>query len=173
MRVAKSEQHSEMLEHSRTEEEVVDYAVEMSRAKFGDKALPDHFVNAQTLAPFAHVRMQAAAQKWIDSSISKTINCHEDIPETEKTLQGNALLKARHVRDNYEMDCFADDTGLEIEALNGEPGVYSARYAGENCTSEDNIDLVLTKLKNESNRSARFRTVIALLQGQDQVHIED
>lgn len=100
------------------------------------------------------------------------INCHEDIPETEKTLQGNALLKARHVRDNYEMDCFADDTGLEIEALNGEPGVYSARYAGENCTSEDNIDLVLTKLKNESNRSARFRTVIALLQGEDEILLE-
>lgn len=100
------------------------------------------------------------------------INCHEDIPETARTLQGNALLKARHVRDNYKIDCFADDTGLEIESLNGKPGVYSARYAGENCTSEDNIDLVLTKLRNESNRSARFRTVIALLQGEDEILLE-
>ena len=100
------------------------------------------------------------------------IDCHEDILETEKTLQGNALIKARYVKENYGFDCFADDTGLEIDALNGEPGVYSARYAGENCTFEDNVDLVLSKLENESNRSARFRTVIALLQGEDEILFE-
>ena len=100
------------------------------------------------------------------------IDCHEDILETEKTLQGNALIKARYVKENYGFDCFADDTGLEIDALNGEPGVYSARYAGENCTFEDNVDLVLSKLENESNRSARFRTVIALLQGEDEILLE-
>ena len=93
----------------------------------------------------------------------KDINCNEDIPETADTIEGNALIKANYIKDKYGYDCFADDTGLEVEALGGEPGVYSARYAGEDCDSEKNIDKILAKLKNESNRKARFITYIALI----------
>ncbi|MFA7358121.1 MAG: non-canonical purine NTP diphosphatase [Bacteroidales bacterium] len=91
------------------------------------------------------------------------LNCTEEIPETQDSLQGNALQKARFVREKYGMDCFADDTGLEVEALNGAPGVYSARYAGPACNFDDNMDKLLLKLQNEDNRKARFRTVVALL----------
>ena len=93
----------------------------------------------------------------------KDINCNEELPETNPTLQENALQKARYVFDNYGFNCFADDTGLEIDALGGEPGVYSARYAGEDCSAEDNIKKVLSKLESEQERSAHFRTVIALI----------
>jgi XTP/dITP diphosphohydrolase len=93
----------------------------------------------------------------------KAIGCHEDIPETQPTIEGNALQKARYVLENYKVDCFAEDTGLEIEALNGEPGVYSARYAGEQRDSEANMALVLQKLTNKTNRKARFKTVVALI----------
>lgn len=93
----------------------------------------------------------------------KEIGCTEDIEETGTTLEANALIKARYIHQKYQVDCFADDTGLEIAALNNEPGVYSARYAGEQRNSEDNMDLVLEKLKRSSNRAARFRTVIALI----------
>lgn len=99
------------------------------------------------------------------------INCHEDIPETADTIEGNAVIKAKHVKDKYGYDCFADDTGLEIEALNGAPGVYSARYAGNDCNSEKNIDKVLSGLKKASNRAARFRTAIALCQDGADVRI--
>ena len=92
-----------------------------------------------------------------------TLNCYDDIPETADTLQGNALLKATYVYDRYGCNCFADDTGLEIEALDGRPGVYSARYAGEGCAFEDNIKKVLTELKGVTNRRACFKTVIALI----------
>lgn len=91
------------------------------------------------------------------------LGCSEDIPETENTLEGNALLKARYIHSRYHCNCFADDTGLEIEALNGEPGVYSARYAGDQCSFEDNIVKVLQKLEGKTNRNALFRTVIALI----------
>lgn len=91
------------------------------------------------------------------------INCNIDIPETANTLEDNALLKAKYIYDNYNMNCFADDTGLEIEALNNEPGVYSARYAGENKDPEANMLKVLDALKKETNRKARFRTVISLI----------
>jgi len=114
----------------------------------------------------------AQLAEFYDVKSLTDIDCHDDIPETEKTLQGNALLKARYVKEHYGFDCFADDTGLEIDALNGEPGVYSARYAGENCSSEENVDLVLSKLEHESNRCARFRTVIALLQGENEILFE-
>lgn len=97
----------------------------------------------------------------------KDINCNEDIPETADTLKGNALIKANFIKEHYGYDCFADDTGLEIEAFGGEPGVYSARYAGEDCNSENNIDKVLGKLNGEENRAARFVTVIALRLGDD------
>jgi XTP/dITP diphosphohydrolase len=93
------------------------------------------------------------------------IGCSEDIPETADTLEGNALLKARYVKDNYGYDCFADDTGLEVEALDGAPGVYSARYAGPTCDSQANIRKLLQQLHGITNRKARFRTVIALIQG--------
>ncbi len=91
------------------------------------------------------------------------IGCFDEIPETEETLEGNALLKARYVHSRFHCHCFADDTGLEIEALNGEPGVYSARYAGEQCSFEDNIVRVLQKMEGKTNRKALFRTVIALI----------
>ena len=91
------------------------------------------------------------------------IGCHDDIPETADTLEGNALIKAKYIFDKYGLDCFADDTGLEIDALNGEPGVYSARYAGEACIPEDNIKKVLQLLGDSADRNARFRTSIALI----------
>ena len=93
----------------------------------------------------------------------KDINCNDDIPETAPNLEGNASLKSKYVEDKFSLNCFADDTGLEIEALNGEPGVRSARYADEKEKSDEkNIALVLQKLESQSNRKARFRTVISL-----------
>jgi len=86
-----------------------------------------------------------------------------DIEETAPDLEGNALLKARYIHDRYGCNCFADDTGLEVDALNGAPGVYSARYAGEKATYADNVNKMLGALKGQTNRSARFRTVIALI----------
>ena len=91
------------------------------------------------------------------------IDCYDDIPETADTLQGNALIKARHIYEKYGLDCFADDTGLEVEALDGAPGVYSARYAGEECDSEANMRKLLENLTEKNNRNAQFRTVIALI----------
>ncbi|KAA6337931.1 Nucleoside triphosphate pyrophosphohydrolase [termite gut metagenome] len=91
------------------------------------------------------------------------INCDVDIPETADTIEGNALLKARYIYENYHLNCFADDTGLEIEALNNEPGVYSARYAGEEKDSQANMMKVQQELEGKENRKARFRTVIALI----------
>ncbi len=90
------------------------------------------------------------------------IGCKEDIPETAETIDENAILKAEYVRTHYGMDCFADDTGLEVESLNGAPGVHSARYAGEEKSNEANIQKLLEELKNKKNRNARFKTVIAL-----------
>ena len=90
------------------------------------------------------------------------IGCTEDIPETADTIEGNAILKANYVTEKYGYDCFADDTGLEVEALNGAPGVYSARYAGEQKDANDNMDKLLSELKDTSNRKANFKTVIAL-----------
>lgn len=92
----------------------------------------------------------------------EAIGCHEEIPETADTIEGNAILKANYVTQKYGYDCFADDTGLEVEALNGAPGVYSARYAGMQRNAEDNMNLLLENLKNQDNRTAQFKTVIAL-----------
>lgn len=100
------------------------------------------------------------------------INCHEDIPETADTIEGNALLKARFVKEKYGYDCFADDTGLEVEALDNRPGVYSARFAGEDCNSENNINKLLSELEGIENRKARFRTVIALIKGEIEEEFE-
>lgn len=93
------------------------------------------------------------------------INCHEDIPETGSTIEENALIKARYIKEKYDYDCFADDTGLEIKSLNNEPGVYSARYAGNDHNSEKNMQKVLENLKDKNDRSACFRTCIALITG--------
>ena len=95
------------------------------------------------------------------------IGCTEDIPETADTIEGNAILKADYVTSKFGYDCFADDTGLEVDVLDGAPGVYSARYAGEQKNAEDNISKLLDELKGHHNRQARFKTVIALnLDGQ-------
>ena len=93
------------------------------------------------------------------------INCHEDIPETADTLEGNAALKAEYIFNHYGKDCFADDTGLEVEALNNEPGVYSARYAGgDGHDSEANMTKLLANMEGKENRKARFRTAICLIE---------
>jgi len=92
----------------------------------------------------------------------KDIGCFEDIEETESTLEGNAKLKADYITEKYGFDCFADDTGLEVEALDGNPGVYSARYAGEHGNAEKNMEKLLFELQNKSSRKAKFRTIIAL-----------
>lgn len=91
------------------------------------------------------------------------IECHDELPENQLTLEGNALEKANFIYSKYGCSCFADDTGLEIDALNGDPGVYSARYAGLECLAEDNMNKVLNKLNGIKNRKAKFRTVIALI----------
>ena len=96
----------------------------------------------------------------------KTLNelgCYDDIPETSDTLQGNASLKSHYLYDKFGCDCFADDTGLEVEALNNEPGVFSARYAGIEKNSDANMQKLLNNLQGKSNRKARFRTVISLI----------
>jgi len=93
----------------------------------------------------------------------EAIGCTEELPEEQDTLEGNSLQKAKYVSDKFNISCFADDTGLEVEILGGAPGVYSARYAGEQRSSEDNMNLLLEKLVNQTNRKARFRTVITLI----------
>ncbi len=90
------------------------------------------------------------------------INCFDDIPEIAKTLEGNAILKANFITNKYDLNCFADDTGLEVEALNNEPGVYSARYAGKENNAEENLKKLLIELGDNSNRKAQFRTAITL-----------
>ena len=94
----------------------------------------------------------------------KELGCKEEIPETADTLKGNAKQKAEYICNKFGKDCFADDTGLEIEALGGRPGAFSARYAGKNCSFDDNIDLVLEEMEGKTNRKARFRTVICLIE---------
>jgi len=108
----------------------------------------------------AEIQQQVGSQFQIVSL--EDIGCFVDIPETAETIEGNAILKANYVTENFGLPCFADDTGLEIEALNNEPGVYSARYAGEQKNAEDNMNLVLQKLDNQTNRNAQFKTIIAL-----------
>ena len=108
----------------------------------------------------------AEIQQLLPSTISilslEDIGCFEDIPETSDTIEGNAILKANYVTEKFGLDCFADDTGLEITALNGEPGVYSARYAGEQKDANDNMNKVLRNLQSLKNRNAQFKTVITL-----------
>ena len=105
-------------------------------------------------------------QQLVPNSIQilslEEIGCTENIPETADTIEGNAILKANYVTEKYGYDCFADDTGLEVEVLNGAPGVYSARYAGEQKDANDNMNKLLLELKDKTNRKANFKTVIAL-----------
>ena len=110
--------------------------------------------------------VQAMLPSDLHISSLAEIGCTDEIPETQDTLKGNALQKAHYVFDHYHYNCFADDTGLEIDALGGRPGVYSARYAGEGCSFADNVCKVLTEMQNVKEiekRTARFRTVIALI----------
>lgn len=106
---------------------------------------------------------RAILKDKVDILSLKDIDCSDDIPETADTLEGNALLKAKYIYNKFHINCFSDDTGLEIKALNGEPGVYSARYAGSDKNAEDNMKKVLLKMQNKEERSAQFRTVIALI----------
>ncbi|WP_040282364.1 non-canonical purine NTP diphosphatase [Psychroserpens damuponensis] len=106
--------------------------------------------------------VQSLIPKHIQLLSLKDIGCFDDVPETQLTIKGNAIQKAEYIKTHYGFDCFADDTGLEVEALNGEPGVFSARYAGAQRDANDNTNLLLKNLKDKSNRNAQFKTVIAL-----------
>lgn len=106
--------------------------------------------------------IQALVPDTIQIISLEAIGCSEDIPETADTIEGNAILKANYITSNYGYNCFADDTGLEVDTLNGAPGVYSARYAGEQKDANDNMDKLLSELKDTINRNANFKTVICL-----------
>lgn len=109
---------------------------------------------------------QLLGDRFVIKSL-RDLGCTEDIPENEATLEGNAQAKARFVHEKYGCDCFADDTGLLVESLDGAPGVYSARYAGSECNSVRNIEKLLKELEGKSNRKAAFKTVISLIQGEE------
>ncbi|MFV0289824.1 MAG: non-canonical purine NTP diphosphatase [Mangrovibacterium sp.] len=114
--------------------------------------------------------VQAMLPESIELLSLADIDCKEDIPETQPTIEGNALQKARYIYQNYHYNCFADDTGLEIDALDGEPGVYSARYAGEAKNSDANMQKVLDNLQLQTNRKAQFKTIFALIiDGEEQL----
>ena len=116
------------------------------------------------------IEIQALLPTSIQILSLEDIGCFEEIPETADTIYGNAILKANYVSEKYGFSCFADDTGLEVQALNGEPGVYSARYAGEQKDANDNMDKLLTNLRDKEDRSANFKTVICLnLKGEQQL----
>ncbi|MBT3588545.1 MAG: non-canonical purine NTP diphosphatase [Flavobacteriaceae bacterium] len=110
--------------------------------------------------------VKALMPSYIELLSLTDIGCFDEIPETSSTIEGNALLKATFVKEHYGFNCFADDTGLEVQELNNEPGVYSARYAGPANDSQANMDKLLANLNNKSNRSAHFKTVIALIQSE-------
>ncbi|WP_445731973.1 non-canonical purine NTP diphosphatase [Mariniflexile sp.] len=106
--------------------------------------------------------VQALIPKHIKLVTLNEIGCLDDIPETQNTIEGNAIEKSIYIKENYGYDCFADDTGLEVEALGGDPGVFSARYAGEQRNADDNMDKLLNQLQNKNTRNAQFKTVISL-----------
>lgn len=109
------------------------------------------------------LEIQKILPKKFNIKSLKDLNYFEDVPENETTIEGNAIFKAKYIYEKFNINVFADDTGLEVEALNGEPGVHSARYAGTTRNSEKNIQKLLKNLKNIKNRNARFKTVIALI----------
>jgi len=135
-----------------------------------EKTLPS-IVMATNNAHKLHEIREMLAGRYCVLSLGD-IGCCDDIPETADTLEGNALIKARWVKERYGYDCFADDTGLEVEALGGEPGVYSARWAGPGCTPADNVAKMLAKMDGVENRRARFRTVIALIKDGNEFLVE-
>lgn len=108
------------------------------------------------------LEVQQLLPETIEIVSLESIGCFEEIPETATTIEENAIMKANYVTQKYGYNCFADDTGLEVDALNGAPGVFSARYAGEQRSSEDNMDKLLDALSNTTNRKAQFKTIIAL-----------
>ena len=108
------------------------------------------------------IEVKALMPSHIELVSLTDIGCHDDIPETEPTIEGNAKLKADYVRKNYNLNCFADDTGLEVNALDGAPGVYSARYAGPENNADANMNKLLDDLENQGNRLAQFKTVVVL-----------
>lgn len=112
---------------------------------------PNKIKEVQALLP-SHIKLISLEE----------IGCVEDIPETQDTIEGNAIQKADYIKEHFGLDCFADDTGLEVMALNGAPGVFSARYAGPQRNADDNMNLLLSELHSKNNRSARFKTVIAM-----------
>lgn len=118
------------------------------------------------------MEVKAALGERFEIVSLQDIGCLEELPETGDTLEHNAFQKAKYVNENFGVDCFADDTGLEVDALEGEPGVYSGRYAGEPRSDERNIDLLLKNLEGSSIRTARFKTVIALLLGGEEYKFE-
>ena len=109
------------------------------------------------------LEIQKILPKKFNIKSLKDLNYFDDVPENENTIEGNAIFKAKYIYEKFNINVFADDTGLEVEALNGEPGVHSARYAGTTRNSEKNIKKLLKNLKNIKNRNARFKTVIALI----------
>lgn len=114
---------------------------------------------------------QVLGEKFEIVSLNE-IGFNEEIPETQDTLEGNSSQKANHIYDKFGLNCFADDTGLEVDSLNGEPGVYAARYAGSNPSFDDNMDKLLVNLKGIENRKAKFRTVISLIMDGDEKQFE-
>ena len=119
------------------------------------------FIEVQAMMP-SHIELLSLAH----------IDCNEDIAETKATIEGNAILKAKYVKDNYGYDCFADDTGLEVKALNNEPGVFSARYAGPDNNAQANIEKLLLNLSEKDNREASFKTAISLvLKGKEELFL--
>lgn len=116
--------------------------------------------------------VQALLPPGFELVTPEDLGCHEELPETHLTLEGNSAQKAAFLFQNFNADCFADDTGLEIEALGGEPGVFSARYAGPQKIADDNMRLVISKMKGKENRKARFRSVITLILNGEQTVFE-
>lgn len=116
--------------------------------------------------------VRAILQQKFEVAGLADIGCHREIPETGTTLEENASIKSHYVVNQYQTDCFADDTGLEVDALEGKPGVYSARYAGENASYEQNVDKLLLQLAGKTNRDARFRTVISLVMDDKEYQFE-
>lgn len=128
--------------------------------------------NAHKLEEVSAILRQAQDDKRIELLSLNDINCHDDIAETGITFRENASIKSHYIYDKYAVNCFGDDSGLEIDALNGDPGVYSARYAGEHSNHAANIEKVLQNLQGVTNRNARFRTVISLVWNGDEHFFE-
>jgi XTP/dITP diphosphohydrolase len=144
----------------------LNFKLKNNRLKNKDKLFLIKFIAMKLVFATNNLNKLKEVQSLIPEHIEllslKDIGCFEDVPETQLTIKGNAIQKAEYIKKHYGFDCFADDTGLEVEMLNGEPGVFSARYAGAQRDANDNMDLLLNNLKNKPNRNAQFKTVVAL-----------